>query len=152
MIVAGARGFVKNQYRKFNIKSADLTPGDDYAMMREVLTRRFKRLVLDEAEAPAAGVRPCRSRRSQREQHSDPDGSSCMVSDREGSDDPSRIEAPQPPPIDRRGGSALAFGVLRADADEPLAAPRPSWRRSRRMPRSRTPASEEFPDRGPTWC
>ena len=53
MIVAGPEGFVKNQYRKFNIKSDDLTPGDDYAMMREVLTRRFKRLVLDEAEAPA---------------------------------------------------------------------------------------------------
>ena len=54
MIVAGAEGFVKNQYRKFNIKSVDLAPGDDYAMMREVLTRRFKRLVLDEAEAPAS--------------------------------------------------------------------------------------------------
>ena len=53
MIVAGPEGFVKNQYRKFNIKSADLAPGDDYAMMREVLTRRFKRLMLDEAEAPA---------------------------------------------------------------------------------------------------
>ena len=48
---------MKNQYRKFNIKSADLTPGDDYAMMREVLTRRFKRLVLDEAEAPAVARR-----------------------------------------------------------------------------------------------
>ncbi|HZV21657.1 MAG TPA: excinuclease ABC subunit UvrC, partial [Hyphomicrobiales bacterium] len=45
MIVAGSKGFVKNQYRKFNIKTADLTPGDDYAMMREVLTRRFKRLI-----------------------------------------------------------------------------------------------------------
>lgn len=44
MIVAGGEGFAKNQYRKFNIKSEDLTPGDDYAMMREVLTRRFKRL------------------------------------------------------------------------------------------------------------
>ena len=56
MIVAGPEGFVKNQYRKFNIKSADLAPGDDYAMMREVLARRFKRLVLDEAEAPKAAV------------------------------------------------------------------------------------------------
>ena len=52
MIVAGADGFMKSQYRKFNIKSADLTPGDDYAMMREVLTRRFQRLALDEATAP----------------------------------------------------------------------------------------------------
>jgi excinuclease ABC subunit C len=49
MIVAGAEGFRKSQYRKFNIRSADLTPGDDFAMMREVLTRRFKRLL---AEAP----------------------------------------------------------------------------------------------------
>ncbi|MEZ2142489.1 excinuclease ABC subunit UvrC [Bradyrhizobium sp. DN5] len=45
MIVAGQDGFVKNQYRKFNIKSEGLTPGDDYAMMREVLERRFKRLI-----------------------------------------------------------------------------------------------------------
>ena len=55
MIVAGPEGFVKGQYRKFNIKSATLTPGDDYAMMREVLTRRFKRLVSSEA-APVDGV------------------------------------------------------------------------------------------------
>ena len=44
MIVAGPEGFVKGQYRKFNIKSPDTAPGDDYAMMREVLTRRFKRI------------------------------------------------------------------------------------------------------------
>ena len=44
MVVAGPEGFVKSQYRTFNIKSEDLTPGDDYAMMREVLTRRFARL------------------------------------------------------------------------------------------------------------
>ena len=45
MIVAGPEGFIKNQYRKFNIRSEDLTPGDDYGMMREVLERRFKRLL-----------------------------------------------------------------------------------------------------------
>src|SRR5204863_9841622 len=48
MVVAGPEGFRKNQYRKFNIRSTTLTPGDDFGMMREVLTRRFKRL-LDEA-------------------------------------------------------------------------------------------------------
>jgi len=51
MVVAGAEGFRKQDYRKFNIRSADLTPGDDFAMMREVLERRFKRLI---AEAPRA--------------------------------------------------------------------------------------------------
>ncbi|MFC0242013.1 excinuclease ABC subunit UvrC [Rhodopseudomonas telluris] len=53
MIVAGPDGFIKNQYRKFNIKSEGLTPGDDYAMMREVLQRRFKRLVASRAEGEA---------------------------------------------------------------------------------------------------
>ncbi|WP_454616915.1 excinuclease ABC subunit UvrC [Bradyrhizobium cenepequi] len=56
MIVAGPDGFMKNQYRKFNIKSEGLTPGDDYAMMREVLDRRFKRL-LKPAEGEAAKVK-----------------------------------------------------------------------------------------------
>jgi excinuclease ABC subunit C len=50
-IVAGPDGFEKAQYRKFNIRTEDLTPGDDYAMMREVLTRRFARLVKEEEEA-----------------------------------------------------------------------------------------------------
>jgi excinuclease ABC subunit C len=54
MIVAGPDGFIKNQYRKFNIKSEGLTPGDDYAMMREVLQRRFKRLLAPAAEGDAA--------------------------------------------------------------------------------------------------
>src|SRR5262249_35116939 len=55
MIVAGADGFRKNQYRKFNIRSADLAPGDDFGMMREVMRRRFKRLI-DEAPRPAVPV------------------------------------------------------------------------------------------------
>jgi excinuclease ABC subunit C len=55
MIVAGLEGFRKNQYRKFNIRSSDLAPGDDYGMMREVLRRRFKRLI---AEAPRAAAEP----------------------------------------------------------------------------------------------
>jgi excinuclease ABC subunit C len=47
MIVAGPDGLRKNQYRKFNIRSSELTPGDDYGMMREVLQRRFKRLMAE---------------------------------------------------------------------------------------------------------
>src|SRR5690606_18258430 len=60
MIVAGPEGFVKNQYRKFNIRSTDITPGDDFGMMREVMQRRFSRLVKEhaapepEAEGPEA--------------------------------------------------------------------------------------------------
>lgn len=49
MVVAGPTGFMKTHYRTFNIRSEELTPGDDYGMMREVLQRRFKRLV---KEAP----------------------------------------------------------------------------------------------------
>lgn len=45
MIVAGPEGFVKNQYRKFNIRSTEITPGDDFGMMREVMERRFSRLI-----------------------------------------------------------------------------------------------------------
>ncbi|HWA63198.1 MAG TPA: excinuclease ABC subunit UvrC [Caulobacteraceae bacterium] len=48
MIVAGPEGFQKNQYRKFNIRSSELTPGDDYGMMKEVLRRRFARLAKEE--------------------------------------------------------------------------------------------------------
>ncbi len=51
MIVAGPDGFMKNQYRKFNIKGEELTPGDDFGMMKEVLTRRFKRLLKEDPEA-----------------------------------------------------------------------------------------------------
>lgn len=51
MIVAGPEGFVKNQYRKFNIKSTDITPGDDFGMMREVMQRRFSRLLKEHGDA-----------------------------------------------------------------------------------------------------
>ncbi|THV14041.1 excinuclease ABC subunit UvrC [Rhizobium rhizophilum] len=50
MVVAGPEGFVKSQYRKFNIKSTDITPGDDFGMMREVMTRRFSRLLKEEGK------------------------------------------------------------------------------------------------------
>ncbi len=50
MVVAGPEGFAKGQYRKFNIKSTDITPGDDFGMMREVMTRRFSRLLKEEGK------------------------------------------------------------------------------------------------------
>ncbi|WP_149755360.1 excinuclease ABC subunit UvrC [Roseivivax sediminis] len=50
MIVAGPEGYLKNQYRKFNIKGEELTPGDDFGMMKEVLTRRFKRLLKEDPD------------------------------------------------------------------------------------------------------
>ncbi|WP_116598005.1 excinuclease ABC subunit UvrC [Primorskyibacter marinus] len=50
MIVAGPEGFMKGQYRKFNIRGDDLTPGDDFGMMKEVLTRRFKRLLKEDPD------------------------------------------------------------------------------------------------------
>jgi excinuclease ABC subunit C len=93
MIVAGPEGLAKSQYRRFNIKSADLTPGDDYAMMREVLSRRAKRLLLDEAARPQPSAPLPHPPASAAGSHS-------------------RIAEPEPPPLDRRGASALAFGVL----------------------------------------
>lgn len=53
MVVAGPEGFVKNQYRKFNIRSTEITPGDDFGMMREVMERRFSRLIKEHGEEAA---------------------------------------------------------------------------------------------------
>src|SRR5262249_14132760 len=103
MIVAGAEGFVKTQYRRFNIKSADLVPGDDYARMREVLTRRVKRLLLEETGGKGAVSQAAPEEQGQEQ------------GQEQGESAGSRLAPPQPPPIDRRGGSALAFGVLRSD-------------------------------------
>jgi len=50
MVVAGAEGFEKGQYRKYTIKGTGLTPGDDFAMMTEVLTRRFQRLLKEDPD------------------------------------------------------------------------------------------------------
>ena len=50
MIVAGVEGFVKSQYRKFNIKSEAGANSDDFGMMKEVLTRRFERLIKEDPE------------------------------------------------------------------------------------------------------
>jgi len=97
MIVAGPEGFVKNQYRKFNIKSDTTTPGDDYAMMREVLTRRFKRLVTP--TVPSSVIPGQRGDLAQR-QTRDPDMSA------EGSIKSSSENSPPP------CGEGLGVGVM----------------------------------------
>ena len=104
MIVAGPEGFVKGQYRKFNIKT-NLTPGDDYAMMREVLTRRFKRLSAAEIDVATAADTAVDERFSV----------PVLADDDANSDAASRLEQPTPPPRRERGADAIAFGVLRAD-------------------------------------
>jgi excinuclease ABC subunit C len=60
MIVAGPAGFMKTHYRTFNMRDETQTPGDDYAMMREVLQRRFSRLMKDEGAAEIAETFPQR--------------------------------------------------------------------------------------------
>ena len=56
MIVSGPEGFAKSQYRKFNIKGTELTPGDDFGMMKEVLTRRFQRLLKEDPDRGERGL------------------------------------------------------------------------------------------------
>lgn len=58
MVVAGPEGFVKNQYRKFNIRSTEITPGDDFGMMREVMERRFSRLLKEHGDIAVADAAP----------------------------------------------------------------------------------------------
>jgi len=55
MVVAGPEGFMKGQYRKFNIKAEDFQAGDDFAMMKEMLTRRFTRLIKEHGEGDGEG-------------------------------------------------------------------------------------------------
>jgi excinuclease ABC subunit C len=110
MVVAGHQGFAKAHYRKFNMQATD---GDDYAMMREMLSRRFKRL----AAGPA--------------QVSDPQGLTPAAVPDAAQPTVSRIEAPGLPPIGARGADAIAFGVLRADppteaSDRPGQTPYPA--------------------------
>jgi len=54
MVVAGPEGFIKNAYRKFNIKDTSIEPGDDYGMMREVMRRRFSRALKEREEGNGA--------------------------------------------------------------------------------------------------
>jgi excinuclease ABC subunit C len=106
MIVAGPQGFAKAHYRKFNIKDKATAPGDDYAMMREVLTRRFKRLVIEDGP----------SQTTIDDMAMPPSPNAPQAPNSSGS----RISGPAPPPRGERGADAIAFGVLRADAPPPI--------------------------------
>jgi excinuclease ABC subunit C len=122
MIVAGPDGFRKNQYRKFNMRAADLAPGDDYAMMRETLGRRFKRLIA-EAPRPASEVDQKVDRQVDRQIDRDVDRDSAG----EGHDDQGRAESPWPDLVlidGGRGQLAAAQETLAALglADMPLVA------------------------------
>jgi excinuclease ABC subunit C len=101
MIVAGPEGFVKKQYRKFNIKSTELTPGDDFAMMKEVLRRRFSRLAKDRA---AANEGAC----------------ALPPSDAQGGELPSAAESLVPPPGDETAIPPEDVEILAADAEPSL--------------------------------
>jgi excinuclease ABC subunit C len=109
MIVAGPEGFVKNQYRKFNIRSEELTPGDDFGMMREVLERRFKRLMSEHPRTSsfaASSPPPLRGR---------PPAEVESEGGREGSEQQTADDAvtPRPGPPSQGGMEQLA------DTDEP---------------------------------
>ncbi|MCK0209328.1 excinuclease ABC subunit UvrC [Starkeya koreensis] len=110
MIVAGPEGFSKSQYRKFNIRSTELTPGDDYGMMREVLTRRFSRLL---KENPRAGTSPL------------PDGEGSTAQP-PGEGQP-MVPAPSPQPFPPQGEEAMALAVEREDGGEPSDAASTAW-------------------------
>jgi excinuclease ABC subunit C len=75
MVVAGANGFMKQHYRTFNMKSEDLKPGDDYGMMKEMLKRRFARLVKEEPKSPSPP-----EGEGQRAQHAGRGGSHSTIS------------------------------------------------------------------------
>ena len=126
MIVAGPEGFSKSQYRKFNIKSDTLTPGDDYAMMREVLTRRFKRLV-DPAGTTAEAEKTTE-----------------LTKDSIVEEPGTRIRAPDPMPLAERGSNSLAFAALRAQNGEPEQAEEPQATLEEND--ERTAAEKKIPD------
>ncbi|MCV0368831.1 excinuclease ABC subunit UvrC [Filomicrobium sp.] len=126
MIVAGPEGFSKSQYRKFNIKSDTLTPGDDYAMMREVLTRRFKRLV-DPAGTTAEAEKTTE-----------------LTKDYIVEEPGTRIRAPDPMPLAERGSNSLAFAALRAQNGEPEHAEEPQATLEEND--ERTAAEKKIPD------
>lgn len=105
MIVAGPEGLIKNQYRKFNIKSDNIAAGDDYAMMREVLTRRFKRLLTEHAPIEAKIG----------SDGSTPGSPPTTETPAPPVAETSRIKEPDIPRLDRRGSDGVPFTTVPAD-------------------------------------
>ncbi len=127
MIVAGPEGFRKNQYRKFNIRSESLTPGDDFGMMREVLTRRFKRLLSEAPREPQA----CSTRMARAE----------------------RVSAAERATASRVAASRLEVSPLStAAAPSRTASRRPRGRSRRSSGRTKTNAEERPTPPGPISC
>ncbi len=127
MVVAGAAGFMKAHYRTFNIKSQDLTPGDDYGMMREVLRRRFARLQ-KEAPAEARGADQTPSPRERGEGWGEGQHKSLAVattpSDSTLADEiPSAGAAPHPNPLPVNGERAQVGANGESEANDPDAFP-----------------------------
>jgi excinuclease ABC subunit C len=108
MIVAGPEGLRKNQYRKFNIRSEDLTPGDDFGMMREVLRRRFKRL-LEEAPRASSSPPPLRGR-------------SLAAGEREGGEAKFKMQTDTPLPIPPPQGGREEFAAHPQDIERTVPA------------------------------
>lgn len=107
MIVAGAEGFVKSQYRKFNIKGEDLAPGDDYGMMREVLMRRFKRLLKDHSRPDSPD-----------DAASAPGGKTSLPDDADNQNDPANDVFPDWPDLLLIDGGKGQLAAVRAVLDE----------------------------------
>jgi excinuclease ABC subunit C len=126
MIVAGPEGFRKNQYRKFNIRSESLAPGDDFGMMREVLTRRFKRLlseapraVIDAQDVPQAPTSPQRGEVDA--SRSDAAGEGALGEIYEVNPSPVLAALGHPLPVGERGSELLATVEPDDETDEEVA-------------------------------
>lgn len=134
MIVAGPEGLIKNQYRKFNIKSDAIAPGDDYAMMREVLTRRFKRLL---SEHGVSQTNENAEGGAEDEDQVVSAATSGQADDTENAlAETSRIVEPDIPPLKERGSDGVPFTTVPADdpsaaddegEDDDLFAETPAW-------------------------
>jgi len=140
MIVAGPQGFMKTHYRTFNIKSEELAPGDDYGMMREVLRRRFTRLVREKprtvagfGEEGASSPVPLRERSMPSRSEAPDEGSQEQSAIFDPSSDPAKERAPAPSEADAELAASPSGECHKGDAVSRLVAPAALGPRSRRQ-------------------